>query len=239
MFCVERALALAGSMLFRVRVPTLLVMMMMNMCKTNWFNLDAPGRGPRIPPGSRQLALYPLPAVYLPGSTCELRNIEPRNIAMCREQSEFVASLVDDDGSRCASIGSILRIDSVQPAVSDTSGRVLASLESESLLRVQCTVVGRAHIVGCENLEAWRDWRRAREKAEYLLADVVDYADDDDGGMGDEDDTSKLIDDVVDSLYRLTDALLEADELEGPNLFDTQAAVASLEDAATLCEDGR
>jgi hypothetical protein len=158
---------------------------------------------------------------------------------MCREQSEFVASLVDDDGSRCASIGSILRIDSVQPAVSDTSGRVLASLESEVVLRVQCTVVGRALIVGCENLEAWRDWRRAREKAEYLLADVVDYADDDDGGMGDEDDTSKLIDDVVDSLYRLTDALLEADELEGPNLFDTQAAVASLEDAATLCEDGR
>ena len=67
----------------------------------------------------------------------------------------------------------------------------------------------------------------------------MDHADADDGGMGDEDDTAKLIDDVVDSLYRLTDALLEADELEGPNPFETQAAVASLEDAATLCEDGR
>jgi len=208
----------------------------------SWFALDAPGRGPRVPVGSRAMALYPLPAVHLPGAACELRNIEPRNIAMCREQSEFVAALVDADGSRCASVGSVLRIDDVRPASSDNSGRVLTSLESATVLRVRCTVVGRARIVGCANLEAWRDWRRAREHAEYLVADVVDYSDDESGsGSRSSGSTScgeDVMEDVVDDLFRLVDALLAAPE-ESQSGLDVAAVVASLEDAASLCEDGR
>ena len=68
---------------------------------------------------ARTMALYPLPAVYLPGSKCFVRNIEPRNIAMCRERTEFVAAFVDANRSRCAAVGAILRIDSVQPAAAD------------------------------------------------------------------------------------------------------------------------
>ena len=137
------------------------------------FRLDVPGRGPRVPPGTRQLALYPLPAVYLPGSQYMVRNIEQRNMAMCTDRSEFVASLIDSTSMSCASIGSVMRIDSVRAAARDSSGMVLVAQEQSSVLEVRCTCVGRVRLVACENLEAWR----RPQKDQYLLADVAEYED--------------------------------------------------------------
>ena len=225
------------------------------------FQLDAPGRGPRIPPGTRQVALYPLPAVYLPGSQCMVRNIEGRNLAMCRERSEFVAAYVSSDRSSCASIGSLLRIDDVRPAARDTSGMVLAAENSSNVLEVRCTVVGRVRLVACENLEAWR----RPQRDEYLLADVAAYEDEDEeGGEGGEaqearqdaeqvEDSREAADesdddewwmgaaaagDVANAIYRLVDALLEGAGADGMDTgVDVDATVASLERAAELAEE--
>merc|ERR1740124_637732 len=141
-----------------------------------WFPLDVAGPATSSGAGARPLALYPLPALYLPGSTCIVRNVQLRNIAMCKEEREFAAALVSlDDAQRaqCSRVCSVLRIDSIQPAARDASGKVLAASVESSVQLVQCTVVGRAQIVGCRNPEAWRDPR----KEEYLVAEVVDYDD--------------------------------------------------------------
>ena len=200
------------------------------------FQLDAPGRGPRIPQSTRQMALYPLPAVYLPGSECMVRNIEPRNKKMCQEQSEFVVACVNADRSACASIGSVLRIDNVRPARRDNSGQVLATTEESNVLEVRCTVVGRVRIVACDNLEAWRD----RSRAEYLVADVADYDDEVEESAAPDDVSPPDEDEVAGAIYKLTDALLESAPADGsePGL-DVDAAVASLEYAAELCADHR
>ena len=222
------------------------------------FQLDAPGRGPRVPPGTRQVALYPLPAVYLPGSQCMVRNIEQRNLAMCREQSEFVAAYVASDRSSCASIGSLLRIDDVRPAARDNSGMVLAAESTSNVLEVRCTVVGRVRLVACENLEAWR----RPERDQYLLADVAAYEDEDEeGGEGGEakQDAEKVEDsreaadesdddewwmgaaaagDVANAIYQLVDALFESAGADGMDTgVDVDATVASLERAAELAEE--
>lgn len=207
------------------------------------FRLDAPGRGPRIPPDTRQMALYPLPAVYLPGTRCMVRNIEARNLAMCRERAEFVAAYVSADRATCAAVGSVLRIDDVQAAVSDKSGKVLAEAAEawqqsrKEVLEVSCTVVGRVRLVACENLEAWRK----PERDEYLVADVAAYADAEDAG--DDTETEEAVEqqeqqdatapekeeeeeedkwwmgasaagDAADAIYRLVDALLESQDAE-------------------------
>lgn len=213
-------------------------------CAFGVFQLDAPGRGPQAPPGSRSMALYPLPAVYLPGATCELRNVEPRNIAMCQKESVFVSALVSADGSQCANVGSVLRIDDVRPAVADTSGHVLQQTESARVYSVQCTVVGRVRIVGSPNLEAWRDWERARVHAEYLRADVVPHEDVHETNEHGAADTAVLLgqtgEEVADALYRLVDVLLASTATsEGHKGFDMHATVATLEEAASLAVDGR
>lgn len=177
------------------------------------------------------MALYPLPAVYLPGSKCMVRNIQPRNKAMCREQSEFVAACVSPDLSSCASIGSVLRIDDVRAAASDTSGKVLASTTSSNVLEVRCTVVGRVQLMDCTNVELWR----RPEKNEYLLADVAAYEDEERLEADDE----SIADEVASALYRLVDLLLEGeatDCMDGG--ADVSAAVASLERATEHAEDG-
>lgn len=212
--------------------------------------LGGVSRGPSAPPGTKQLALYPLPAVYLPGSQCTVRNIEPRNIAMCREQTHFVSTCTDR-GISCASIGSVLKIDDVRPAVRDTSGRVLAAAESDRVLEVRCTVVGRVRLVACQNLEAWT----RPEKDQYLVADVMPYEDDHESGG----DSKALVGeqvvhttgqqgvapagsreeeawwtgasaagDVANAIYRLVDALLESSNAEGiDGGVDVAAAVGS------------
>lgn len=200
------------------------------------FQLDAPSRGPQPPPGTWPMALYPLPAVYLPNSQCMLRNIEPRNLAMCREQTHFVSACVTSDSSCCASVGSVLRIDDVRPAASDTSGMVLADPMSSNVLEVRCTVVGRVQLVACQNLEVWR--RPQRDY--YLMADVAAY-DDEVGQASDmSPEAGGEVDDVPDAIYRLVDALTQssssADSTDGG--LDTDAAVAALEKAATHAEDG-
>ena len=178
------------------------------------------------------MALYPLPAVYLPHSNHLVRNIEQRNQKMCREQTEFVAACVEAGGARCASIGAVLRIDDVRAASSDNSGLVLADQQSSKVLEVRCTVIGRARIVACENLEVWRD----RHKADYLVADVEDY--DDEANASAVDD--EVVADVVDAMYRLTDALLVTAPAEGAaGVVDVDATVASLEKAASLVEEHR
>jgi Lon protease-like protein len=217
------------------------------------FRLDGPSRGPRVPLNTRQLALYPLPAVYLPGAQCTLRNIEPRNVAMATERSEFVAALVEVGGQSCARVGSILRIDDVRPAARDRSGKVLASSsEPSGVLDVRCTVVGRAQLVACANLEAWRQ----PERDEYLVADVLAYEDDEReereashasraGERADAEDEAwwmgaSAAGDVADAMYRLVDAILEAESCGGGahGLASVDDVVASLEEGAQLCEDG-
>lgn len=175
----------------------------------------------------RSLALYPLPAVYLPGTTCTLRNVEPRNIAMAREQSVFVASLVSPDRSSCARVGTVLRIDEMHAASADTSGQVLASPESSRVLQVECTAVERVELVRCDNLEAWT----ARDT--YLMAEVVAFHDDEpateDGGSGG--GTDVMEEAVEGALFRLVDALLESERSE--STIDVGAAVDALEATAS------
>ncbi|EOD16053.1 hypothetical protein EMIHUDRAFT_211121 [Emiliania huxleyi CCMP1516] len=168
------------------------------------------------------VALYPLPAVYLPGSQCVVRNIEARNIAMCRERAEFVAARVSADRASCASVGALLRIDDVRPAPRDYSGRVLAEGASENergVLEVRCSVVGRVRVVACANLEAWRKPQRD----EYLEV----------WWMG-----AAAASDVADAIYQLIDALLATDGLSGAaGAKDIDALVGSLERAAALAEE--
>ena len=124
-----------------------------------WFPLDAPA--PATLAAGRAMPLYPLPALYLPGSTCmvaapaalptppaapaaaaaptappphpprlsrarrthrthhaahtkQVRNVQLRNIAMCKENSEFAAALVsldDAQHAQCSRVCSVLRVD--------------------------------------------------------------------------------------------------------------------------------
>ena len=193
-----------------------------NTYALRWFSLTE--KSASSDPSTHSLALYPLPAVYLPGSTCTLKNIEPRNVAMAREQSTFVASLLDNDRKQCAEIAAVLRIDDVRAASADTSGRVLASCESSTALQVQCTVLGRARLIRCDNLAAWE----TRET--YLIAEVSNYDDDD---VSTED--TQLQNDVEDAVYRLVDALLEGEENTG---IDVHATVDALEEAALHVSSG-
>lgn len=177
------------------------------------------------------MALYPLPAVYLPGSKCMVRNIEPRNIAMCKEQSEFVAACVSADLNSVSSIGSILQIDDVRPAARDNSGQVLAAASTSNVLEVRCTVVGRVRLVACANTDAWR----RPQRDEYLVAEVEVYEDED----RPEAEDSSIRDDVATELYRLVDVLLEGEGVDCMDAgMDVSASVASLERAAELAEDG-
>ena len=142
-----------------MRAAALLTLLLQAAGALRWYALDAPAAPASnlASPGARAMALYPLPAVYLPGSAHVIRNVEQRNIAMCRERSEFVAAFLDStDGSRsrCASVGAVLQIDDVRPAARDASGKVLTSSAPSKVLQVQCTVVGRARIEGCHNPEA-------------------------------------------------------------------------------------
>ena len=178
---------------------------------------------------TRAMALYPLPAVYLPGSNHVIRNVEPRNIAMCRERKEFVAAFLHPDGSRCASVGALLQVDSVRPAARDTSCQVLASSTPSKVLQVQCTVVGRALIDSCQNPEQWRN----PSKDQYLVANVLAYED----AEGDEVLDAASLEEVEDELFGLIDSLLDNPEEEGA--IDVGAAVASLEEAAALASAGR
>ena len=176
------------------------------------------------------MALYPLPALYLPGSTCLVRNVQLRNIAMCKEEKEFAAALVsldDAQNAQCSRVCSVLRVDEIQPAQRDASGKVLAASVQSSVQLVQCTVVGRVQIVGCQNPEAWRDPR----KEEYLVAEVLAYDDEPVSGSA-INGAAAVAEAAAADFYRLGDALLEtAEEEEG---FDVDAAVASLEQAAEL-----
>lgn len=99
------------------------------------------------------------------------------------------------------------------------------------MLLVECSVIGRAQIVGCANLEAWRD--PAREH--YLLADVAHYDDDDEATSVQSD--NELAESAADALYRLVDALLLEDASDGIDANGRTAAVAVLEKAAGLAED--
>ena len=77
-----------------------------------WFPLDA--AAPATLAAGRAMPLYPLPALYLPGSTCMVRNVQLRNIAMCKANREFAAALVAlDDAQRaqCSRVCSVLRVD--------------------------------------------------------------------------------------------------------------------------------
>ena len=69
------------------------------------------------------------------------------------------------------------------------------------MLMVQCTVIGRAKLLRCDNLDDWS----TRET--YLVADICEYTDDDESSMVDE----QLQEMVEDALYQLIDALLECD----------------------------
>ena len=211
------------------------------MLGLSWFSLDAASPPPPRPPpaSTARLPLYPLPAVYLPGSTLELRNIEPRNRAMCCEHDEFVASLVAPGGAKCARIGAILRIDDVSAAKRDSSGQVLVAQATTNVLQVRCTVVGRAEILACDNLDAWRSPDRDR----YLMVDVANYDDEagaagdssGDGG-GDDDECHELTAEAPEALYGLVDALLEGSASDGIDTGGRSAAVEILELAADLAE---
>ena len=200
-----------------------------------WFPLDAAAPATSGTAGARAMALYPLPALYLPGSTCLVRNVQLRNIAMCKEEKEFAAALVsldDAQNAQCSRVCSVLRVDEIQPAQRDASGKVLAASVQSSVQLVQCTVVGRVQIVGCQNPEAWRDPR----KEEYLVAEVLAYDDEPVSGGAIDGAAAAAAEAVAEAaaadFYRLGDALLEtAEEEEG---FDVDAAVASLEQAAEL-----
>ena len=211
----------------------LLLLLLLSQCShvapLRWFSLvEPPAPLSPVARTTRRLALYPLPAVYLPGSACTLRNVEPRNIAMAREQAVFVASLLTGDRRRVAEVGAVLRIDDVRAATADSSGQVLAAPTSADALMVQCTVLGRVRLLKCDNLDAWV----SRET--YLLVDACEHDDDEAGTVEDE-----LHDDVEDAIYQLVDALLlESDSADGAAL-DTTAAVAALEEAAAHGAAGR
>ena len=102
---------------------------------------------------------------------------------------------------------------------------------------VQCTVLGRAALQSCDNLEAWS----TRET--YLLANVCDYADEDDEEEGEDEDEDDVRADVEDAIYRLVDALLleedAADDSGGGGGIDATAAVAALEEAASHVASGK
>ena len=105
----------------------LLLLLLPTAAALRWFPLDVPAPAASGTAGARPMALYPLPALYLPGATCTVRNVQLRNIAMCKEEREFAAALVSlDDAQRaqCARVCSVLRIDSIQPAARDASGKV-------------------------------------------------------------------------------------------------------------------
>ena len=91
-------------------------------------------------------------------------------------------------------------------------------------------MVGRARIEGCHNPEAWRNPR----KDEYLVANVLEYADTEGTEVED-----AALEEVEDALYGLVDALLDGPEEEEEGSIDVGAAVASLEDAAALISAGR
>ena len=205
----------------------------------SWFSLDS--ASPNSPRSARastaRLPLYPLPTVYLPGGTCELRNIEPRNRAMCCEHDEFVASLVAPDGDKCARIGAVLRVDDVSAAKRDSSGRVLVAQATTNVLHVRCTIVGRAEIISCANLDDWRSPDRDR----YLMVDVANYDDEADaaGAAGDDDEGNVLTAEAPEALYGLVDALLEDSAADGIDAGGRSAAVETLEQAADLAEGGK
>ena len=148
---------------------------------------------------------------------------------MCRECTEFVAALVSPDGASCASVGSVLRIDGVKAAARDTTGMVLNAADS-NVLEVRCTVVGRARLVACENLEAWR----RPQRDEYLLADVIDVEDEQAAEAVEKQSSAQP--DVVDAIYLLVDALLESSDATDAGL-DVSSLVSSLEHGAALAED--
>ena len=79
-----------------------------------WFPLDAAAPATSGIASARAMPLYPLPALYLPGSTCMVRNVQLRNIAMCKANAEFAAALVSlDDAQRaqCSRVCSVLRVE--------------------------------------------------------------------------------------------------------------------------------
>jgi len=119
-----------------------------------------------------------LRATYMPCGRIELRNIEPRNVRMCKEAEYFVASLLNADGASCAEVGTLLRIDAVENATRDTTGQVLACpREAPRVLRVRCAAVGRRRLVNVKNGDAYFD-AGARLRGEYLVGEFEDYDDD-------------------------------------------------------------
>jgi Lon protease-like protein len=229
--------------------PKLLLLLLLLRCSPTaslrWFSLVNPMQyiyaSPEPNDAARErrqerLALYPLPAVYLPGSTSMLRNVEPRNIAMVREQDVIVASLLDGNRRRCAEVGSLLRIDDVQREAADSSGQVLSSAASSDVLMVHCTVIGRVQLLKCDNLDAWITGDT------YLLADVCEYTDEEgsEQSLSDGVTEERLRADVADSIYRLVDALLLEEQMAdgAADGINATAAVAALEEAASHIASG-
>ena len=144
----------------------------------SWVRFDAP------PPTNaantaQRYPLYPLRATYMPYGSVELRNTEPRNVRMCKETEYFVASLLNaEDGASCAAVGTLLRIDGVENATSDSTGQVLARpRDAPRALRVRCTAVGRRRLVGIRNGDAYFD-AGARLRGEFLVGEFEAYDDD-------------------------------------------------------------
>ena len=87
---LSRAFAFAPSRVRRPRVRRplehmrLLHLLLPTALGLRWFPLDAAAPATRGTAGARPMALYPLPALYLPGATCMVRNVQLRNIAMCK-----------------------------------------------------------------------------------------------------------------------------------------------------------
>jgi len=89
----------------------------------------------------------------------------------------FVASLLADDGSACASVGCVVRVDAVEEFARDSYDQVFteppALSERDYLLLLNCTVLQRVEIQSVDNPEAWMD----AGKRDFLIAQVADYAD--------------------------------------------------------------
>ena len=152
---------------------------------------------------------------------------------MAREQSVFVAALLDITREHCSSIGAVLRVNNVSAARKDTSGQVLADASSKSsnVLMVECTVLGRAELLWCSNLDAWTT------RDTYLVAEVRDYEDEGGGEGGAVDE--RLQEETEDAFYHLVDALLESEPHQADVGIDMSAAVAALEDAAAHVAQGQ
>mmetsp|Transcript_12616 Transcript_12616/g.37516 ORF Transcript_12616/g.37516 Transcript_12616/m.37516 type:complete len:326 (-) Transcript_12616:27-1004(-) len=175
--------------------------------------------------GAETHALYPLAAVYLPGGEYQLRNIEPRNVRMCREETEFVAALVGGERQSCAAIGTLMRIDGVEAATRDESGAVLAEPQAPRALRVNCTAIGRRRIISVRNPGAWND-PAARLRGEYLVAETL--------ALEDEPAPAADATSASGALGFLARTLRTSSE----NSFATEAAAALLDDAARLASIG-